>query len=115
MDITTELSDDAVLAELGERLAHRRIQVGLTQVALARQAGVSRSTVERLERGGSVQLTSLIRILRQLRLLHVLDGLVPQSVPGPMELLTRGGRRQRVRQPQSPPPDDDEFKWGEDT
>ena len=51
MKISRELTDDAVLAELGERLAHRRIQQGLTQATLSRQAGVSRSTVDRLERG----------------------------------------------------------------
>ena len=42
---------DAYLADLGQRLAHRRRQVRLTQLALARQAGVSELYVHRLERG----------------------------------------------------------------
>ncbi len=114
MKITDELTDETLLRELGERLAHRRTQLGQTQMELARHAGVSRSTVERIEKGGSVQMTSLVRILRQLKLLHALEALLPPAVPGPMELLTRGGRRQRVRHPASRPAEKGEFTWEED-
>lgn len=96
MKISRDLNDDAVLNELGERIAHRRIQLGLTQAALSEQAGVSRSTVDRLERGHSVQLTNLVRVLRELDLLANLDVLLPRATPTPMELLEREGRRQRA-------------------
>lgn len=96
MKISRELNDDAVLAELGERLAHRRIQQGLTQATLSRQAGVSRSTVDRLERGHSVQLNNLVRVLRALGLLDSLDVLLPPATPTPMELLEREGKRKRA-------------------
>ncbi|HEX6929299.1 MAG TPA: helix-turn-helix transcriptional regulator, partial [Gammaproteobacteria bacterium] len=69
MKIRNDLGDQAVLAELGRRLSHRRIEAGLTQEKLARESGVSKRTVERLEAGSSVQLTSLIRLLRTLALL----------------------------------------------
>ena len=96
MKISRELNDDAVLNELGERIAHRRIQAGLTQASLAEQAGVSRSTVDRLERGHSVQLNNLVRVLRELDLLNNLDVVLPPATPTPMELLEREGKRQRA-------------------
>ncbi len=81
------LTDEAILAEIGVRLARRRIDAGLTQIALARQAGVSRSTVDRLERGQTTQMSSFIRILRVLDLLSEFTALIPETGPGPMDLL----------------------------
>lgn len=93
------MTDTRILSELGERLTARRIDMGLTQAALARQAGVSKRTVERLENGESTQTQSLIRIMRALELLAALDALLPDSRPRPMDLLKRAGRRrQRVSQ-----------------
>lgn len=80
-------TDEAILAEIGSRLARRRIDLGLTQVVLARQSGVSRSTVDRLERGHTTQMSSFIRILRVLDLLSEFAELVPETGPGPMDLL----------------------------
>jgi len=97
MRITNELADNAALAEIGERVAHRRVEAGLTQAKLAEEAGVSKRTVERLEAGSSVQLTSLVRLLRTLSLLGGLEAALPPAAPGPMELLQRGRTRQRVK------------------
>jgi len=97
MDISNLVPDDAVLAELGQRIAQRRIDAGLTQAALAEQAGVSKSTVERFEAGASTQLGNVVRILRALDLLANLEQLVPAAGPGPMALLKqKGKRRQRA-------------------
>jgi transcriptional regulator with XRE-family HTH domain len=79
--ITSLLSDEAVLAELGARLARRRIELQLTQAALAEQAGVAKRTVERIEAGASAQMSSIIRLLRVLELLPVLEQLVPAGGP----------------------------------
>jgi transcriptional regulator with XRE-family HTH domain len=68
MKITGLLTDDAVLAELGARIAGRRIDMQLTQAAVAEQAGIAKRTLERLEAGDSSQLNTLLRVLR------VLDG-----------------------------------------
>ena len=48
MRITTELSDMAVLQEIGQRAERRRIDAGLTQAQLAEEAGISKRTLERL-------------------------------------------------------------------
>ena len=45
MRITGLLTDDAVLAELGSRIAARRIELQLTQSAVAEQAGIAKRTL----------------------------------------------------------------------
>ena len=98
MNIQGMLSDDAILIELGNRIARQRLDMGYTQAMLAEQAGVSKRTLERLEAGASTQLTSFIRILRVLELLHGLDQLLPAQGPSPMALLRGKGKApQRVR------------------
>ncbi len=81
------LSDQAIMDEIGQRLAQRRINSGLTQAELARQAGVGRSTVERLESGRSTQMQSFMRILRVLDLLEQFFKLFPKPGLHPMDLL----------------------------
>lgn len=86
------LTDEAILAGLGERIAQCRIELQLTQAQLAEQAGVSKRTVERIESGYSAQMSSLIRILRVLDLIENLVQLVPGPGPRPMDLLRQKGK-----------------------
>jgi len=112
-----QATDAAALAELGRRLADRRLELDLTQGRLAREAGVSKRTVERLEAGESTQLTSLIRVLRALGLLGRLDALVPEREPGPLDLLARDRReeRRRARSEEADRADaDGGWSWGDD-
>ncbi len=89
--------DRALLEALGARIAARRIAEDRTQQSLAAEAGVGRSTVERMEAGRSTQLSSLIRVLRVLGLAERIVDLVPAAGPSPMALLRGGqGRRQRA-------------------
>jgi DNA-binding XRE family transcriptional regulator len=104
MRITPELTDAVVLQEIGARLERQRIEAGLTQAALAEQAGVSKRTLERIEAGHSAELLSLIRVLRVLRLTDGLQGLVPEVLPSPLALLKRQGKqRRRVSHTRSAP------------
>jgi transcriptional regulator with XRE-family HTH domain len=89
------LTDARVLELLGARLRRHRLDLDLTQARLAREAGVSKSTVERLEAGRSIQLGGLLRILRVLGLLPNLDALVPAPLPSP--LVERPRERARNR------------------
>ncbi len=114
MQITDTLSDEALLAELGLRISRRRIAARLTQSQAAREAGISKRTVERIENGASAQLSSVIRLLRALNLLAGLNALVPAEGPSPMELLrNRGKRRVRVsgKRGSKKAPD---WTWGDD-
>ena len=92
------LSDTAALEALGSRLAAARLKRNLTQTALAREAGVSRATVERLERGAGAELKLLVRVLRALQLLEGFLAAIPAEELSPMALLrAQGKKRQRAR------------------
>ncbi len=80
MDISKQYTDLAILSEIGERVGRCRLKLNLTQAKLAESAGVSKRTVERMEKGeSSVQLTSFVQILRALDLVGNLDGVVPKT------------------------------------
>lgn len=97
MQINAQLTDHAVLQELGERLRRTRLERNLSQVELAVQAGVDRKAVQRVEAGEPVGGVTLVRLLRGLDLLDALDRLVPEPEPSPIELLRlHGKRRQRA-------------------
>jgi transcriptional regulator with XRE-family HTH domain len=88
-------TDEAVMKELGQRLERRRLARNETQAELAARAGVDRTTVIRIERGGGGTVKALLRILRADGLLGGLDALVPPAEPSPIELLERHGRRRQ--------------------
>lgn len=107
-------TDTSILEELGRRITARRIERNLTQAELAVKAGVAKRTVERLEAGESTQLANFLRILRALELLDMLAALLPETGPGPMELLRHRGReRKRVRPNRTAEPKQP-WTWGDD-
>ncbi len=89
-------SDLSILKELGKRMARCRLNLNLTQEALAEQAGVSRPTLARLEQGSSTTLANLIRVLRVLDLVENLEALVPVPPVSPIQQL-RMKKKQRSR------------------
>jgi transcriptional regulator with XRE-family HTH domain len=112
-------SDDAVLAELGRRLERHRLERNWTQEQLAYRAQIGRATLQRLERGRSVQSSSLIRVLRALELLDGLDTLVPASLELPIAQLERERRtaRRRARGRAHEParaPEEQVWQWGDE-
>ncbi len=112
MKLTKLLTDEAILAEFGERIARRRLDLSMTQAALAEQAGISKRTIERIEAGSSAQLSSLIRVFRELDLLSALDRMIPEVVPRPMELLKHKGKaRQRASSRKKPDRAEKEWSW----
>jgi len=112
MNIVNELSDDAVLHELGSRISSSRIGSRMTQEELARRAGVSKRSVERLERGeGGVRLQIVIAVARALRRLGGLNVLFPVTQPSPYDIVANyKSPLKRVRARKTPVRP---FKWGE--
>jgi transcriptional regulator with XRE-family HTH domain len=117
MKIESSNSDAAVLAEFGHRVARTRLEQNLSQAQLAHEAGVSKSTVERLEAGEPIKSTGLVRVLRALGRLEVLDQLLPEPLPNPVERRKQQGNlRQRARgsrqveQSSAPGP----WRWGDE-
>ncbi|MBN2702723.1 MAG: helix-turn-helix domain-containing protein [Pontiellaceae bacterium] len=115
MKIESLMTDDAVLAELGGRLSQRRIESGLSQAELARQAGVSKRTVERVESGATAQTATLIRMLRALELLDRLEALVPDSGPRPMDLLKLKGEERKRAPRKKAEPTGQPWQWGDES
>ena len=116
MKIIDSLSDAVVLEELGQRLARRRIELGLTQAEAADEAGISVRTVTRIEAGESAQLSSWIRLLRALGQLDALEQLLPSADASPMEQLRRqqrGRSPQRVRKRRAKT--DADWRWGDES
>lgn len=119
MRIDLTLNDEAVLTELGQRLARTRLERNLSQQHLAHEAGVSKVTIERLEAGVPVKSTSLVRVLRSLGLLEALDRLIPEPLPSPVERLKlQGQRRRRARGRaggKGPPGESGPWRWGDES
>ncbi len=109
--------DDTLLRDLGDRLTRYRLNKGLTQAALAEQAGVSKRTVEHLEAGDGIQLHSFLRILRHLNLLDNLDRLVPDPGINPLDAVrTQKRQRQRASKPrQKADSAARTWTWGDET
>jgi transcriptional regulator with XRE-family HTH domain len=104
MRITTDLTDEAVLKEIGQRLERQRIDAGLTQAKLAAQSGVAKRTLERIEAGRSAEFVTLLRLLRTLGLVDGVETLIPEPSPSPIALLKSQGRqRKRVSGPRARP------------
>lgn len=102
MQIDAQLTDAAILEQLGGRLKRTRLQRNLTQRRLAEEAGISLATVRNLEDGKPSQLVTLIRVLRVLGGLGGLERAVPEPPPSPIEeLRLRGRERKRASSPRS--------------
>jgi len=117
LKINDSLTDDVVLKELGSRLRETRLSRNLPQDWLATEAGVSVPTINKLESGKPVQLTTLIRVLRVLDLLDGLEVAVPEPPPSPIDRLHRRGRRRQraspgasAKTPSQPRP----WRWGDE-
>jgi transcriptional regulator with XRE-family HTH domain len=88
------------LEQLGLRLKAQRIAQGLTQRQLSHLAGVSSSTVWRLEETGVGKTDTLVRILTALNIADRLDAVLPEATPSPLAMLQQGAKhtaRLRVR------------------
>ena len=111
------LTDAAVLTELGRRLARHRLERNWTQAELAAEAGVGQATVQRAERGESVQMTSMIKLLRALELLGGLEAAIPETIDLPIARLEREQRRVRQRagggRRPGAEPSEEPWTWGD--
>lgn len=95
------LSDVAVLREIGRRMKSMRLNRDMTQEQLAERAGLDRTTVVQLEGGRSATLLTLIRILRVLDRLEALEGLNEGAEVSPLQVakLLEKARERASRHP----------------
>jgi putative transcriptional regulator len=88
-------SSDAVIKALFERIEEIRLSRNVSQAALAKQAGVSRSTITRLARGQGISVDSFVRIMQALGLADHLAALLPNPNVRPVERIRLGGAERR--------------------
>ena len=93
------LTNEAVLEDIGRRLAQLRLSRNQLQAEIAENAGVSVRTVQNAEAGRSCSLETFIRLLRALGELDGLAGWLRDEGPGPIELADRKGRERRRASP----------------
>jgi len=83
------MSDASLSLTIGEFIKHHRLEQNLTQGKVAGDAGISRSTLSLMEGGEPVALSSLLRVLRVLDLLSIMDGFRVFFESSPIELAER--------------------------
>ena len=94
------LADGAILEKIGKRLKSVRLKQNITQQSLAEAANVSLSTVKKIEKGEIRSFDSLLRLLRTLGKLDVLQPLVDEEQLSPNEyyqLVYEQNRKMRKR------------------
>ena len=100
-------------AELGSKLEKLRLAQNINQTQLAREAGVSRRTITRLENGEGISLDTLIRVMTALGVVERLDLLVPAPDVRPVERVKYKGReRKRARAKPAAPAEP--WRWGDE-
>jgi transcriptional regulator with XRE-family HTH domain len=85
----------AIASALCKRLEEIRLSKNISQAELAKQAGVSRSTMTRIADGKSISLDSFVRVIKALGLADHLAALLPDPRVRPVELAKHEGQQRR--------------------
>jgi transcriptional regulator with XRE-family HTH domain len=79
-------SDYSLTKQIGAFIRHHRMEQNKTQDQLAKEAGISCSTLSLLERGEAVIVATLIQVLRVLHQLTIMDAFVVREKISPLAL-----------------------------
>lgn len=100
-----ELSDSAILTQIGQFVQQSRLQQNKSQQQVADAAGVNRTTLSQVENGKGGTLSSLIQILRVLNQLSFVKAFQVQEKISPMYLAQlEMKKRKRARNSGGPKP-----------
>ncbi|MCF0195204.1 MAG: helix-turn-helix transcriptional regulator [Bacteroidaceae bacterium] len=91
------LTDNAIMANIAVGIRETRLKQNISQLNLAKQAGISLSSVIRVEEGQIKSFDTLIRVLRTLGRLDVLTPLVFKQ-PSPNDYFNRMNSKKPMRQ-----------------
>ncbi len=106
------LTDKALIETIGGFVKNHRLNQNISQNDVAAAAGISRSTLSLLERGEKITLGSLIRVLRILDLLYVMDVFKVSDEISPLEYAKlKKKKRQRARKKNDSLTTDEGKKW----
>jgi|SRR5450631_3632889 len=101
MAISVQLTDREIAAAIAKRMRRWRVDpkgAAMSASELARRSGMGLTPLRRFEKTGGITLRNLIALMRAMRLLERLEGLVPDpATPSPMDIL-QAERTKRPRQ-----------------
>ena len=80
------MSDPAILEVLGNFIQQTRLQQNKTQQQVAAAAGINRSTIVQIEKGGGGTLLSFIQIVRALEQLQLFQNFEIKQQLSPLQL-----------------------------
>lgn len=109
----SEAEIEQLTARIGRGLAAERLSRNLTQAQLAAEAGLSLSTLRRLEDGKNVSLDNLIRVMDALQIAGRLDALTPALDIRPVERVRPAGRERQRAAPTASAPPASRWAWGD--
>lgn len=106
------LSNSAIVTQIGNFVKKNRLQQNITQAKLAEMTGLNRWTISKLENGESVNLASLIQILRALDVLYVLNQFEVIDEISPLEYAKlKKKEKERARSKNSKDKDKEDIGW----
>jgi len=80
------LSDNALVQEIGKKLKQIRLNKNITQDELAKISGLDRTTISQLENGRPATLLTLVQVLRALDKLELLNIFSAEPEISPLEV-----------------------------
>lgn len=94
--IADHLTNLEILVLIGQRLRLRRLERNMLVDDLATHAGVNRKTILSLESGDDIRLSSLLKILRSMNMLGLLEAAIPDRLPSGAALAGNAQIRRRA-------------------
>jgi len=88
------MTDEAIAAEIGQRIEQIRLERNLTQQQLADAVGLSRVSYGKLETG-QAKFINIIAALRVLGQLDLVKDFVPEAAFSPIERLKMKGKQRK--------------------
>ena len=104
------MTDGKLTETIGKFVKHHRLKQNKSQSDVARAADISRSTLSLMERGEKVTLSSLIKVLRVLGQLHIMDVFQVQEQISPIEY-AKLKKKKRKRARSSSKSEKDDLEW----
>ena len=109
----TIASSDQIEAALCSRIENIRLSRNMTQVQLAKEAGVSPRTIGRLEKGQGVSVDTFVRVLIALGIQQNLEALLPDPTIRPVERIDVGGVERKRARPTASSKRRSSWSWGD--
>lgn len=91
------LTNTRIETIIGERIKKLRLDYNISQKDLAKKVGISRVSISKIESGKGVNLSSLIEIMRGLRVLENIEKLIPEPEISPIEMIKLKNKSKKKR------------------